>query len=78
MSVGAKRALDSPHDRFHGCLENLLYNGVDLVELARQRDQRVTAQVNSLTTPSIGDICCHFAFYPLVIFFFFLLINTLL
>uniref|UniRef100_A0A8C9ZKU4 Contactin associated protein like 3 n=1 Tax=Sander lucioperca TaxID=283035 RepID=A0A8C9ZKU4_SANLU len=30
---------------FHGCLENLVYNGVNLVDLAKQKDQRVTGNV---------------------------------
>lgn len=51
MSVGAKHDLDSQRSagsraNFHGCLENLVYNGMNLVDLAKQRDQRVTAKVN--------------------------------
>uniref|UniRef100_A0AAQ6IU35 Contactin associated protein like 3 n=1 Tax=Anabas testudineus TaxID=64144 RepID=A0AAQ6IU35_ANATE len=30
---------------FHGCLENLVYNGLNLVDLAKQEDQRVTGNV---------------------------------
>uniref|UniRef100_A0A3B4WXQ1 Contactin-associated protein-like 4 n=1 Tax=Seriola lalandi dorsalis TaxID=1841481 RepID=A0A3B4WXQ1_SERLL len=33
VSVGSNR-------NFHGCLENLVYNGVNLADLAKQRDQR--------------------------------------
>ncbi|XP_076599800.1 contactin-associated protein-like 4 [Chaetodon auriga] len=51
MSVGAEQGLDSPrsvrsHRNFHGCLENLLYNGVNLVDLTKQKDQRVTVKGN--------------------------------
>lgn len=51
MSVGAEHDLDSQRlagsrANFHGCLENLVYNGMNLVDLAKQRDQRVTAKVN--------------------------------
>ncbi|XP_027129319.1 contactin-associated protein-like 4 [Larimichthys crocea] len=51
MSVGADLSLGSwssvgLNRNFHGCLENLLYNGVSLVELAKQRDQRVTEKGN--------------------------------
>lgn len=54
MSVGADRALGSwrsvgSHRNFKGCLENLVYNGVNLVDLAKQEDQRVTVKVNRLT-----------------------------
>ncbi|XP_059215392.1 contactin-associated protein-like 4 [Centropristis striata] len=48
MSVGAAQGLVSRRsDRnFHGCVENLVYNGVNLVELAKQNDQRVTVEGN--------------------------------
>ncbi|XP_030298808.1 contactin-associated protein-like 4 isoform X2 [Sparus aurata] len=51
MSVGADRALGSwrsvgSHRNFKGCLENLVYNGVNLVDLAKQEDQRVTVKGN--------------------------------
>ncbi len=54
MSVGADQGLSSwrsvgSHRNFHGCLENLVYNGVSLVDLAKQKDQRVTVKVNWLT-----------------------------
>lgn len=55
MTVGANQELlDSPSSRFHGCLENLQYNGVDLVALARRHDPRVSIQVSAaspLTKP---------------------------
>ncbi|XP_035526246.1 contactin-associated protein-like 4 [Morone saxatilis] len=31
---------------FHGCLENLLYNGLNLIELVKQKDHRVTVMGN--------------------------------
>ncbi|CAG6016460.1 unnamed protein product [Menidia menidia] len=45
MSVGAGRDLDSNRN-FQGCLENLVYNGLNLVHLAKQSDHRVTAKGN--------------------------------
>ncbi|KAM9727982.1 contactin-associated protein-like 4 [Menidia menidia] len=45
MSVGAGRDLDS-NKNFHGCLENLVYNGLNLVHLAKQKDHRVTVKGN--------------------------------
>uniref|UniRef100_A0A3Q3GC27 Contactin-associated protein-like 4 n=1 Tax=Kryptolebias marmoratus TaxID=37003 RepID=A0A3Q3GC27_KRYMA len=35
---------------FHGCLENLVYHGLNLVSLTKQEDQRVTVKVNWLTS----------------------------
>lgn len=54
MCVGADQGLNSwksvgSHRNFQGCLENLVYNGVSLVGLAKQNDQRVTVKVNWLT-----------------------------
>nr|XP_033956820.1 contactin-associated protein-like 4 [Pseudochaenichthys georgianus] len=49
MSVGADQFLGSQRSinrHFHGCLENLEYNGVNLIDLAKQRDQRVTLKGN--------------------------------
>ncbi|XP_038593693.1 contactin-associated protein-like 4 [Micropterus salmoides] len=51
MSVGAdqghgSRRSVSPHRNFHGCLENLVYNALNLVDLAKQNDHRVTVKGN--------------------------------
>ncbi|XP_023281068.1 contactin-associated protein-like 4 [Seriola lalandi dorsalis] len=51
MSVGAEQGLGSlrsvgSNRNFHGCLENLVYNGVNLADLAKQRDQRVSVKGN--------------------------------
>ncbi|XP_028982917.1 contactin-associated protein-like 4 isoform X2 [Betta splendens] len=51
LSVGAGRSLgsmrsDGLNRNFHGCLENLVYNGLNLVDLAKQKDQRVTVKGN--------------------------------
>lgn len=45
QGLGSRRSAGSNRN-FHGCLENLVYNGVNLVDLAKQRDQRVTVKVN--------------------------------
>uniref|UniRef100_A0A3B4B8Y0 Uncharacterized protein n=1 Tax=Periophthalmus magnuspinnatus TaxID=409849 RepID=A0A3B4B8Y0_9GOBI len=50
ISVGADPVLGSqrsaqPNRNFHGCLENVIYNGLHLVYLAKQSDQRVTGNV---------------------------------
>ncbi|MEQ2281709.1 hypothetical protein AMECASPLE_033171 [Ameca splendens] len=47
LSVGAVPGLDTHkpfHSRrnFHGCLENLLFNGLNLIELAKLKDHKVT------------------------------------
>ncbi|XP_028278904.1 contactin-associated protein-like 4 [Parambassis ranga] len=51
MSVGADQSLGSQRSsgtnrNFHGCLENLVYNGLNLVDLGKQKDQRVTVKGN--------------------------------
>ncbi|KAF0027814.1 hypothetical protein F2P81_020555 [Scophthalmus maximus] len=51
MSVGGDRGLAArgavgSDGNFCGCLENVRYNGVNLVDLARQSDQRVTVKGN--------------------------------
>ncbi|XP_074503500.1 contactin-associated protein-like 4 isoform X1 [Sebastes fasciatus] len=45
QGLGSRRSAGSNRN-FHGCLENLVYNGVNLVDLAKQRDQRVTVKGN--------------------------------
>ncbi|XP_054885395.1 contactin-associated protein-like 4 [Poeciliopsis prolifica] len=48
MTVGADRNLGSQNSNrnFHGCVENLLYDGQNLIDLAKRRDQSVTAMGN--------------------------------
>ncbi|KAM3863187.1 contactin-associated protein-like 4 [Diretmus argenteus] len=51
LSVGADQLHGSQmsvisNRNFHGCLENLLYNGLSLIDLAKQNDQRVTGKGN--------------------------------
>ncbi|XP_077955837.1 contactin-associated protein-like 4 isoform X1 [Gasterosteus aculeatus] len=45
LSVAAARGLVSERN-FDGCLENLVYNGLDLVELFKSKDRRVTVVGN--------------------------------
>ncbi|XP_072246689.1 contactin-associated protein-like 4 [Leuresthes tenuis] len=48
MSVGADQDFGSQRSNrnFHGCLENLVYNGLNMVHLAKEKDQRVTVKGN--------------------------------
>uniref|UniRef100_A0A3Q1AZ66 Contactin associated protein like 3 n=1 Tax=Amphiprion ocellaris TaxID=80972 RepID=A0A3Q1AZ66_AMPOC len=48
VSVGAEQGIGSQRAKrnFHGCLENLVYNGLNLVDLAEQKDQRVSVKGN--------------------------------
>lgn len=51
LSVGAVQDLGSQKPvvskrNFHGCLENLLYNGLNLIELAKHKDHQVTVVVS--------------------------------
>lgn len=47
LSVGAYQDLSSrsPKRSFHGCLENLMYNNLNLIELAKLSDHQVTVMV---------------------------------
>uniref|UniRef100_A0A3B4ZV53 Contactin-associated protein-like 4 n=1 Tax=Stegastes partitus TaxID=144197 RepID=A0A3B4ZV53_9TELE len=50
LSVGAVQRLDSQKPaiskrNFHGCLENLLHNGVNLIELVKNNDHQVAGNV---------------------------------
>ncbi|XP_055408650.1 contactin-associated protein-like 4 isoform X5 [Bubalus kerabau] len=35
-----------PHKHFHGCLENLFYNGVDVIDLAKRQDPQMIVMGN--------------------------------
>uniref|UniRef100_A0A3B4FLS3 Contactin-associated protein-like 4 n=1 Tax=Pundamilia nyererei TaxID=303518 RepID=A0A3B4FLS3_9CICH len=43
MILGAQQGFS--YTSFYGCLENPVYNGLNLVDLAKQKDQRVTGNV---------------------------------
>lgn len=53
LSVGAVQSLDSEKPEtiskgnFHGCLENLLYNELNLIQLAKHNDHQVTVEVSA-------------------------------
>ncbi|XP_023369886.1 contactin-associated protein-like 4 isoform X5 [Otolemur garnettii] len=40
------KSVSFPHKNFHGCLENLYYNGVDIIDLAKQQSPQVIALGN--------------------------------
>ncbi|XP_073347320.1 contactin-associated protein-like 4 [Pagrus major] len=51
LSVGAVQSLDSQKQvvskrNFHGCLENLLYNGLNLIQLVKHKDHQVKVKGN--------------------------------
>ncbi|XP_070830443.1 contactin-associated protein-like 4 [Chaetodon trifascialis] len=48
LSVGGVQDLGSPETKrgFHGCLENLMYNGLNRMELAKHNDHQVTVVGN--------------------------------
>ncbi|KAM4628786.1 contactin-associated protein-like 5 [Polymixia lowei] len=49
LSVGTVESSQRPADskrNFHGCLENVLYNGLNLIKLAKQKDHKVTLMGN--------------------------------
>lgn len=56
MSVGANHSFGSQRSEgsqggFHGCLENLNYNGLNLIDLAKRKVQHVILKVMS------SDLC---------------------
>ncbi|XP_012496971.1 PREDICTED: contactin-associated protein-like 4 [Propithecus coquereli] len=40
------KSVSFPHKNFHGCLENLYYNGVDIIDLAKQQKPQIIAMGN--------------------------------
>ncbi|XP_053464567.1 contactin-associated protein-like 4 isoform X2 [Nycticebus coucang] len=40
------KSVSFPHKNFHGCLENLYYNGVDIIDLAKQQSPQIIALGN--------------------------------
>uniref|UniRef100_H9G136 Contactin-associated protein-like 4 isoform 1 n=1 Tax=Macaca mulatta TaxID=9544 RepID=H9G136_MACMU len=40
------KSLSFPHRNFHGCLENLYYNGVDIIDLAKHQKPQIIAMGN--------------------------------
>lgn len=39
------KSVSFPHKNFHGCLENLYYNGVDIIDLAKRQKPQIIATV---------------------------------
>ncbi|MEQ2303946.1 hypothetical protein AMECASPLE_021964 [Ameca splendens] len=46
LTVGAAQTTAGPRKNFQGCLENLMYNSVNLTELAKSNDQQVHIRGN--------------------------------
>ncbi|XP_057567732.1 contactin-associated protein-like 4 isoform X5 [Hippopotamus amphibius kiboko] len=40
------KSVSFPHKHFHGCLENLYYNGVDIIDLAKRRNPQIIIMGN--------------------------------
>ncbi|MEQ2192262.1 hypothetical protein XENOCAPTIV_009231 [Xenoophorus captivus] len=53
-----------PNRNFHGCLENLLYNDLNLIKLAKQNSPQVTAVVSYCVSIFFYLHCviCHLEF----------------
>lgn len=45
QGVGSQKPFNSKKN-FHGCLENVLFNGLNLIELAKLKDHKVTLVVS--------------------------------
>lgn len=48
QSLGSQKPVDSTRN-FYGCLENLLYNGRNLIELVKHKDHQVSVMVSRLS-----------------------------
>uniref|UniRef100_A0A3Q2PKF3 Contactin associated protein like 3 n=1 Tax=Fundulus heteroclitus TaxID=8078 RepID=A0A3Q2PKF3_FUNHE len=63
LNVGAPQDPAGPGKNFQGCLENLVYNGVNLTELAKTNDEQVDINVSThfsySRTLNISTFC-HF------------------
>ncbi|CAL8396382.1 unnamed protein product [Boreogadus saida] len=62
-------------ENFHGCVENLLYNDLNLIDLAAQRDPRVATTVGPITDQETGSstsglLMLFHLFIELVVFYF--------
>ena len=57
LSIGDVQDFGSqkPKRSFHGCLENLLYNSLNLIELAKNNDHQVTAVVSTFHSGHDGE-----------------------
>lgn len=55
LNVGLIQESQKPNGSFRGCLENLLYNNLNLIELAKRRAH----QVSTVVSPSADSL-----FYP--------------
>ncbi|XP_008289756.1 contactin-associated protein-like 4 [Stegastes partitus] len=60
LSVGAVQGFSSQKSlvskrNFHGCMENLLYNGHNMIELAKNGDHQVTV----LNNKGVTRLCCR-------------------
>ncbi|GAB5582496.1 contactin-associated protein-like 4 isoform X1 [Prionailurus iriomotensis] len=42
------KSVSFPHKNFHGCLENLFYNGVDIIDLAKQQKPEIITMSQSV------------------------------
>lgn len=43
---------------FHGCLENLIYNGLNLIDLAKKNNHQVSVMVSAYILASVEH--CHY------------------
>lgn len=47
LNVGAVQESEQPNRSFRGCLENLLYNKLNLIQLAKRGAQQVSVVVST-------------------------------
>lgn len=52
--------LTSPHKNFHGCLENVYYNGVNIIKLAKKHEPQILIKVRDYKKEEDKRNCYHF------------------
>lgn len=56
--MGLIQESQEPDRSFRGCLENLLYNNLNLIELARRRAPQVSVVVSTLKSGKVTNNAC--------------------
>uniref|UniRef100_A0A667HHZ0 Contactin-associated protein-like 3 n=1 Tax=Lynx canadensis TaxID=61383 RepID=A0A667HHZ0_LYNCA len=55
---GHRKSVVFPHKNFHGCFENLYYNGVDIIDLSKKRKPQ------TLVVGNVSYSCSHLQIVP--------------
>uniref|UniRef100_A0A673V676 Contactin associated protein like 3 n=1 Tax=Suricata suricatta TaxID=37032 RepID=A0A673V676_SURSU len=56
---GHGKSVAFPHKNFHGCFENLYYNGVDIIDLSKKREPQILVMVRKSTCRTRENESCN-------------------